>query len=67
MTNFVSAAQASADEAHRRVIHGFLSGPRPVFSSYHAPTGLGQSSPRNLAYVICSPHGWEGIQFYETL
>lgn len=66
MTHFVSAAQASGDEADRRVIHGFLTGPRPVFSSYHAPAATGHP-PRALAWVICPPHGWEGIQFYDTL
>lgn len=62
MTNFVSAAQA--DRADRQVTHGFLDGPRPVFGSYHAPQG---PSARNIAYVLCPPHGWEGIQFYETV
>lgn len=62
MTHFVSAAQP--DRTDGRVTHGFLDGPRPVFGSYHAPHG---PSARNIAYVLCPPHGWEGIQFYETV
>lgn len=58
MSHFVSATVSQG------VTHGFLTGPRPVFGSYHAPQG---TSARNIAYVLCPPHGWEGIQFYETI
>jgi len=58
MSHFVSATVSHG------VTHGFLTGPRPVFGSYHAPQG---APARNIAYVLCPPHGWEGIQFYETI
>jgi alpha-beta hydrolase superfamily lysophospholipase len=47
----------------RRPVHGYLTGPRPVFGTYHPPTTPAQ----NLAYVICPPLGWESIQCYHSL
>ncbi|MBX3231202.1 MAG: alpha/beta fold hydrolase [Labilithrix sp.] len=43
--------------------HGYLDGPRPVFASYHAPRGI----VRDIRWILCAPHGWEGIQSYETV
>jgi alpha/beta superfamily hydrolase len=60
ITTFVSAARAAGPEP--QVAHGFFDGPRPLFGSYHVPRG----AVRDIAYVICPPLGWEGIQFYET-
>lgn len=45
------------------VTHGYLDGPRPVFASYHAPRG----PVRDIRWVLCAPHGWEGIQSYESV
>ncbi len=51
----------------RGVTHGFLGGAsplqRPVFASYHAPA----RPVRDIGYVICAPHGWEGIQCYQSV
>jgi dienelactone hydrolase len=51
------------------VSHGFLGGatshPRPVFASYHAPRPT--APVRDIGYVICPPHGWDGIQCYQSV
>ncbi len=58
---FETAARADGQEG--RVLHGFLDGPRPLFGSYHAPA----RPVRDIGYVICAPHGWEGIQCYQSI
>ena len=45
------------------MLHGFVEGPRPFFGSYHAPA----APVRDVAYVICPPLGWEGIQVYQSM
>ena len=59
--------ETAARVQQRGVTHGFLRGDsslqRPVFASYHAP----QQPVRDIGYVICPPHGWEGIQCYQSV
>jgi dienelactone hydrolase len=63
----VETAARVDGEPQGAVSHGFLaktaSQPRPVFASYHAPRG----PVRDIGYVLCPPHGWEGIQCYQSV
>lgn len=45
------------------VHHGYLPGARPLFGSYHVP----RAPSRDIAWVVCPPHGWESIQCQESM
>lgn len=53
------------DVLKARVTHGFLTGGRPLFASYHAPAP--GAPARNVAYVVCLPLHLELIQSYRSM